>query len=43
MHAARDSSTGPSSPTRRSRAYYDDKFGKYRELYQTLRPFNAGY
>jgi xylulokinase len=25
------------------RAYYDDKFGKYRELYAALRGFNAGY
>jgi xylulokinase len=25
------------------RAYYNDKFGKYRELYEALRGFNAGY
>ena len=25
------------------RAYYDEKFGRYRELYAALRPFNAGF
>ena len=25
------------------RGYYDDKFGKYRELYERLKPFNEGY
>jgi xylulokinase len=25
------------------RGYYDDKFGKYRELYAALKQFNAGY
>lgn len=25
------------------RGYYDEKFGKYRELYETLKPFNAAY
>lgn len=25
------------------RTYYDDKFAHYRELYEVLRPFNAGY
>jgi len=25
------------------RGYYDDKLGKYRELYAALQPFNAGY
>ncbi|MBI4924241.1 MAG: carbohydrate kinase [Devosia nanyangense] len=25
------------------RAYYDEKFGKYRELYEALRGFNGGY
>lgn len=30
-------------PDPSTRAYYDDKFGKFRELYETLRPFNARY
>ncbi len=30
-------------PDPRARAYYDDKFGKYRELYARLKPFNDGY
>jgi xylulokinase len=27
-------------PNAAFRSYYDDKFGKYRELYETLKPFN---
>jgi xylulokinase len=30
-------------PDPRARAYYDEKFGKYRELYARLKPFNEGY
>ena len=30
-------------PDRATRAYYADKFGRYRQLYETLKPFNAGY
>lgn len=30
-------------PRARYRALYDERFGKYRELYETLRPFNASY
>jgi xylulokinase len=30
-------------PRRDYRALYDDRFGKFRELYATLRPFNASY
>jgi xylulokinase len=30
-------------PDRGARGYYDDKFGKYRELYERLKPFNEGY
>jgi xylulokinase len=30
-------------PRRDYRALYDDRFGKFRELYTTLRPFNASY
>ncbi len=30
-------------PDRDRRGYYDDKFGKYRELYERLKPFNDGY
>jgi xylulokinase len=31
------------TPNPAHRAYYDEKFGKYRELYDALRGFNAGY
>jgi xylulokinase len=31
------------APNRAAHAYYDDKFGKYRELYARLKPFNDGY
>jgi xylulokinase len=30
-------------PDPAKRGYYDDKFGHYRALYDTLRPFNARY
>ena len=30
-------------PDPATRAYYADKFGRYRQLYETLKPFNAGY
>jgi xylulokinase len=30
-------------PHPQTRAYYDDKFAKYRELYARLKPFNEGY
>lgn len=30
-------------PDAARRGYYDDKFARYRELYQALRPFNASY
>ena len=30
-------------PRAEHRALYDDRFGKYRELYETLRPFNASF
>lgn len=30
-------------PDERTRGYYDAKFGKYRELYEDLKPFNASY
>jgi xylulokinase len=30
-------------PDRSLRGYYDDKFGRYRELYATLKPFNLGW
>ena len=31
------------TPDAAKRGYYDDKFGHYRALYDTLRPFNARY
>jgi hypothetical protein len=31
------------APNEANRAYYDDKFARYRKLYETLREFNAGY
>ena len=31
------------APNPALRVYYDDKFGRYRELYEALRSFNAGY
>jgi xylulokinase len=30
-------------PNSANRGYYDDRFGKYRELYAALKPFNASY
>ncbi|MCB1516597.1 MAG: hypothetical protein KDJ19_03130 [Hyphomicrobiaceae bacterium] len=30
-------------PDTKHRAYYDDKFGKYQELYESLKPFNESY
>ena len=30
-------------PDSTNRGYYDDRFGKYRELYAALKPFNASY
>lgn len=30
-------------PNAALRGHYDDKFGRYLELYRALQPFNAGY